>query len=106
MAKLPITTPAVGDVFTVGTQRTAVEVAGRIVGKNSGVVESTGTDTGLTDAQSAELIALGNIPDADYTPPAMLATGVAAVIRYTEGSVRAYRLIMTTGRSTYTLTAP
>ena len=89
-----------GQAFTIdGQPRTSVTREGRVFAYNTAVADAP-------DEANPELIALGNIPDTDYVQPDPLPTGVAAVLRYTEGGVQAFRMIGTDGRSTYTLTAP
>ena len=63
----------------------------------------TGTSTSgtLTDSQRAQLIAQRSIPDGTT---GTVSTGTW--LRYTEGSTQAYRLILSTGASRYSLTQP
>ena len=62
----------------------------------------TGTGTGgVSDAQRAQLIWIRGIPDGTT---GTVATGTW--LRVTEGSTQAYRLILSTGASRYSLTQP
>ena len=68
---------------------------------NEDNIEATSTAGSLTDAQRAQLIAQRNVPDGTT---GTVSTGTW--LRYTEGSTMAYRLILSTGASTYSLTEP
>ena len=54
----------------------------------------------LSDAQRAQLIAQRNVPASSFT------AGGRPVLSYVEGSVTAYRTILATGASAYSLVRP
>jgi hypothetical protein len=103
MAKLPLTVIDPDATITLGQQRYVLRMHGQTQVLETRAPVAT---AGLPDNVQAELIALGNIPNPAYTQPSVLPQGVSAVLEYIESGVRAYRLIGTDGRSTYTLTAP
>ena len=65
------------------------------------VNEDNIVESDVTDAQLAQLIVSRNVPDGTT---GTVSTGTW--LRYTEGSTMAYRLILSTGASTYSLTEP
>ena len=109
MSKLPLATPTNGQTGSIDGQDYRADTTTYphvVLATQAPAATTTDPNTLVSDAQRAELIALGNIPDTSYTQPTTLPTGTAAILRYVEDNVFAYRSILTTGRSVYSLTEP